>query len=374
MGMDESSAMATAVDKFNLHSGTAASLTIAKTDGQGNVEELTHEQIQEAFEEVDRGIMYMDIISFVLEYSTDDYIIDGISDIASQSYYQEELAYSNQKTYSKKLSLFGIIGSAIVGLIKLIRKICGWLNRTREKISHRIWGVIKFIKHHKLKSIFQHGVMLYFWNDKTNTMDVDGITFMINMAYWLTHDVVMMAGLQDGQYSHIFANNTSVFVPKKQRPSTVGCFKNLQAADLFKTKLIVTDQTQNNVAETLFTTYDADKQQIEKQGQEIISQIASASGPIDLSIFHNYYAIIDVILQVLNQLTESVKETANELEGLQNSSNTIYNKHINKYNQCVEYMSCVVKALTKVTKACTSDIETLNGLMEQVGQVEAVPV
>lgn len=370
MGMDEGSAMATAVDKFNLRS-----VTVAKTDPSGNVQEITHQEMQEAFEEIDRGIMYMEMVQFVMRYDTDDYILEGLADIANQNQvYQEELDYANQKTYSKKLSPFRLIAGAIVGIIKLIKKICAWLSQNREKQAHRIHSLIKFMKHHGgIKALFQSGVQLYLWNDKTNTMDINGICDAINYTYWLTQDVVIIAGLQNGQAGRVFANGQQprFKTPNSaKKPSTMSCYRALQALNLFKTKCIVNDNNAGSVAAIMFTTYDNDAQQLAKEGKGIIDQ-AKMSGQLDLTgSFHNVYCMLDVILQILEYYTELTKNVAGELESLENDDQSIYRKDINKYNNCIEYLNMVTKSLSKITKVCTSDLETLNGLMDQVGRVE----
>ena len=363
MGMDEGSAMATAVDKFNLRA-----VSISKTP-DGNVE-IENKEIQEAFEEMERGLLYIETVQFVLEYCTDDYITDKVLEMNLPKFIQEDFSVAASGTYSAKLNGFSVIGGAFVGIIKLIRKVGQIIRTLVEKSKHRIYGLYEFVKRHGIQGLFQNGVMLYLWNDRTSTMDVPNLCATINETLYLAQEIVRVSNLRGGQYTNEIAHTSAFFkLNNVQKSSPLKCYKDLQTIDPKKTKVIVTPQNAAGVAEIFFGSYDADLKQMQALGNGIASSIASVvqtSQGIDLSHFRNYFVILDLITQVLDYVTELMKNFAGELTGLENDPSSIYRTNIKVYNNCQEYMQVIVKSLASFSKIVSSDTSTLNQLTQVI--------
>jgi ACT domain-containing protein len=84
MGMDEGSAMATAVDKFNLHVTTI-------TPEDDDKLKIAVADVKDAIQEMDIAFLYADTINMITEYCTDDYVLDKLHEIHSPQIFQEDV-------------------------------------------------------------------------------------------------------------------------------------------------------------------------------------------------------------------------------------------------------------------------------------------
>ena len=362
MGMDEGSAMATAVDKFNLH------VTSISKDDAGNVE-VENKEIQEAVEEMERGFLYMETVQFVLEYSTDDYITEGVMKLAQPQIFQEEIATTADRVYSRKMSGFNLIVGAFAGIIKLIRKVTNLIRSIVEKTNHRIYALAKFVKNRGIGALFKNGVMLYLWNDRTSSMEIEPLMYFANMAFWLTQEVVKLSEIRNGRYANVISSVGQIFQahdPKyQQKPPALTCLKRLQQLDLMKTKVVVTQQNAAGVANLFFDSFPEDEQQLRHFGNGIENAAKTPQG-IDISSFKNYFCILDIISQTVAFWTDITNNFVGELEGLENDNNSIYRTKIKVYNNCIEYMKVVTKSYSTLAKVVAADIGTLNQLVQVI--------
>ena len=361
MGMDEGSAMATAVDKFNLRA-----VSITKTP-DGNIE-VENQEIQEAVEEMERGILYMETVQFVMNYCTDDYITGHVMEMATPVIFQEDISATVDMTYSRKLSGFHLLVGAIRGIFKLIMKVARLIRTIVERTKHRIHAVASFVHKHGIEGIFQQGVLLYLWNDKTSQMDIEPLCQFINMTLWLSQEVVRLSQLRNGRYANIVMNIDRLFVTHRpdyqQKPSPMTCFKKLQSLDLVKTKVVVTPQNAAGVADIFFGEFPSDQQY--RNG--INPQSMSPNG-YDMAQFRNCYVILDIISQVASSFTEIIQNLVGELEGLENDERSIYWRQRKTYDNCQEYMKAVTKALSTFTKVISADVATLNNLTDIIQNI-----
>lgn len=364
LGMDEGSAMSTAVDKVNLH------ITTVTADNDGKIEQAMT-AIKEAYEEMERASLYAETLNLIMEHaeSTGDYSLsEKVMYLYEESFYQEDVTVTTNNVYSREFSPFKTLIRLIGGIFNLFRKLVSGIKTLIEKGNHRLYAALEFIKNNGPGALFKDGVSLYFWNDRTKSMDTEAILYYANNAWWLLQDVIRTAKIRNGQYSNEALNIQRLFVPHDQKfvkvPPAVNCARNITSLDPVRTKVIVDKDNANGIAEIFFTSYDKDKEHYNSQYGR--GGIELNPNGIDIAGYGNFFCILDLIAQTLTTATGLASNVSGELDGLASDSNSIWRKDPAAYKQATEWMQAVVKGLQTISKICVSDFKTMDDLFKTI--------
>lgn len=368
MGMDESSAMATAVDKFNLHVTTI-------TPADNTQLQQANTDMNDAVQEMDVAFLYMDTVSMVLEYCTDDYVLDKLQEIHTPQIFQEDVNVTVGNHYSNEVGVLRMILGAFAAVHKLFMKVARFIHLLIAKNFARIRHAFDYVKRHGIGDLFKKGVMLYLWNDKSNQYEIDPILYYTNCALWACQEIARLCKMR-GQYATEILRTSQIFnlsgVQKQQYTKRVGvsmAYQYLSSIDPIKSKIIVTPKNAQAVENAFFGTNSAADQQYAQnlRGAEVAK--IDPNGDTLVPQLNSVWNKLDRMFQIITTFTNTVQYFSGEFEDLVNDNGSIFYKNKKIYNQCVDYLKGVSKGLSVMSKVCAYDMDQMNKLLSDIGNV-----
>ena len=215
MGMDEESAMATAVDKVGLIS---RNFTISP-------EETVHEMA-----------MLSDNVCMLSEY-----VYGEIIDEDSTLFVEADGGSANN----------GILHT----IANAIKRLIGFITSFVKKSGKFVAAKARFIKNHGFGNLFKDGFELYFYNiekgGKEGFAYDEAANYLVRMAYcanWIARDAGMRLDFSPQNDMEFQGYNHENYQPKNLDDSVNG----IRNVSMMKTKVMITDQNQNYLKEQLF--------------------------------------------------------------------------------------------------------------------------
>jgi rubrerythrin len=367
MGMDEGSAMATAVDKFNLHVTTITPADDAQLQ-QANTD------MNDAVQEMDTAFLYMDTVTMIIEYCTDDYVLDKLQEINAPKFYQEDVEVTIGNRYSNEMGPLRVILTALATVHKVFMKIARFIHLLIQKNFARIRKTFAYVKQHGIGELFKHGVTLYLWNDTSSTYEIDPVLYYANCALWACQEIVRLTKMR-GQYATEIMGYRQLFdltsVKKQQYTKRVGvsmAYQYLSSIDPIKTKVVVTPKNAQRIENAFFGSNDIDTRYAQNfRGSEVTK--LDPNGDNLIPQFENIFNKLDRMFQIITTFTNTVTYFTGELEDLQNDNGSIFFKNRRVYMQCVDYLKGVSKGLSTLSKICSYDIDQMNKLLVDISNV-----
>jgi rubrerythrin len=366
MGMDEGSAMATAVDKFNLHVTTI-------TPEDDDKLKIAVADVKDAIQEMDIAFLYADTINMITEYCTDDYVLDKLHEIHSPQIFQEDVNVFANNRYSVEPNPGRFLVQLFSAIHKAFQKIARAIHLLLTKNFARIKKAGEYVKDHGLSQAFAHGTKLYLWNDKSGTFEIDPILYYTNCALWACQEVARLTKMR-GQYTTKMLSIKQVFdlssVQKSQYKKKVGismCYQYLTSMDPVKTKVVVTPKNMKAIEDQFFKSSDTGEDTYYSRnlkGGEVknIPQMGIRVSPPLKNAFNK----LDLMFQTITTFSELTKYFTGEFEDLQNDEASIFYKNKKIYNQCVDYLKGVSKGLKEMSKICSHDLNQMNELLSNI--------
>jgi hypothetical protein len=343
MGVDEETAMVTAIDKTNIISGD---------DGDdSDIEDLEEDMnmLEAAFTQFSSVYDMMEIINESGEYKNNDELIKQY-DMFFEAYIMEDV--DNMSDNSTKQLMGGtsnpikLIARAIRAIYKfiisIVKKIKMYINKMRIKNKRRmLW-----IKKHGIKGLFQSGVKLYFYSDKTGTYNTDDGTRYLFLLTQLTYMISQNAGISDISEPKFPSNIQTIHF----RTISDG-LNMLKGVVLSKSKLIVTDQNESQIAEDFFgyTEEKSAKTVRDADGKVVSTSLRSKN------LFNALESVAEYAVVAAKQ-SDIVITTLANMEG---DVNSIYSTDRSTYNKCVSAMKVVADGFNKFIKAISADMNTI---------------
>lgn len=364
MGMDEGSAMATAVDKFNLHVTTI-------TPADDTQLQQANADMNDAVQEMDIAFLYMDTVCMVLEYCTDDYVLDKLQEIHTPQIFQEDVNVTVGNHYSNEVGPLHMILGALASIHKLFTKIARFIHVLIQKNFARIRHAFSYVKRNGIGALFKNGVNLYLWNDKASKYEIDPVLYYTNCALWACQEIARLTKMR-GQYANEMLRYRQIFdlsgVQKQQYTKKVGvsmAYQYLSSIDPIRSKVIVTPKNAQAIEQAFFGSSPADDTYArDYRGSEVST--LDPNGDRIVPQLGNIWNKLDRMFQVITTFTNTVQYFAGEFEDLQNDNGSIYYKNKKIYNQCVDYLKGVSKGLNTLSKICSHDINQMNNLLSDV--------
>lgn len=350
LGMDEETAMTTAVDKVGLMpQGVDADDVLEAAKEVSEMREYCIAMIQNTnmvLEQMMDGKLDKEISETVQE------AYNSINDIEVENIFQEAVGnIDNDKTFNPFAFLVKLIQKIYGALLAFIKKIKVYVKRFMAW-HYKTWD---WIKANGIKGLFADGVRLYFYNEKIANVDNAGIGSYLQLALDITEKICDNCGVKVS-YGKV-GNNLSKLLRADFQHVTFhdideGCTK-LRGMLVSKSKVVVNDQNEETL-EALFFGYS----------KNTISTFGKNYG--SANIFNTYNNALDVASAVLVVLQDAAKQ----LNGLEAEPQSVaFSHNADVYKPSQKYMTIVVKAAQKMVNALTSDVDECMKLCNKLAQL-----
>ena len=344
MGMDEETAMSTAIDKRNM----------VDDDDE---DDSDMEDIEDDVSVIESAIYQNELLMAICEYkisTVED--CDAAFGLFIESYiYMEEmdnvssaLGKSQRAANPLKLLMKGV-NALIKMLMQLSRKTRDYINKSKIRRKRKF----DWIKKHGIKDLFAGGVSLYFYSEKTASFDVEEAIRYVDLLYRITKMVAANTGMrlkEPAKYKTI--RNP---IPFKTTDAAINI---LHGIVLTKTKVILTDNSEAAILEELFG-YKENKLRVgTSRGED--EPIIHESG--------NFYNRMEALISLTTEYANVANAVVDMLSRFEGDTNSIYYKNRSLYNNATRVMQEVGKSYNTILGAMTHDLNTVmkldNGILE----------
>lgn len=354
LGLDEETAMTTAIDKVGL---------MPKEEEMSDEDE---EDIKEGFTMIS---MLSSQTQVMLEAMTDtsdinEEIYNNSIGFLEQMYISEEVYNLNTKEGQKALgtkSPIRMIWNAFKAVYNLIISIVRKAKLAFQKMRIKNREKWAWIKRHGIKGLFANGISLYFYNDKTGKYELgDGITYL-KIVHIMNEKVIKAANITtvspekydiDTYIKKLIAScqgsKAEIKIEPVSIPSIAKGMNDLNRTTLTKSKCIITDENQA-MFEELFFGYT-------EQGFQVMMKEGENSHNIKLSF--NVYNQLNYLLSAFESVSNETQAIIEALANMEGKQGTVYATNNNTYKECVSAMNVIQRALNQFTKAVSDDIKT----------------
>lgn len=344
MGMDEETAMTTAVDRLNIM--------------KGSDDDIDMEDIEDALS-ITEAMLYMNseqLETMLMICESDKYDIDEFCDdiqTFTESYYIEgavNVADNKQvKEFKAKQDPLFFIARAFKNLFKFVIQIVKSIKQSIRALTVKRRNIADFIQKNGIKGLFAKGVSLYFFDIK-NPEAVDEAP----LQYCDLLDRLTTAIAKEVNY-----NMEPINLEDIQRIQ----FKNIEQGlniikgiTLTKTKIIVNDENEDQIAK-IFFGYTKEKAGVVKE-KENSFEVQHKS--------MNIYTEYEIISSCLEACFKNSTKFVEYMEKLDSDVNSVKYKDKNKYNQVLESMKVVNKGYDIFLKALTHDMKVVMNMFNQM--------
>lgn len=344
MGMDEETAMSTAIDKRNM----------VDDDDE---DDSDMEDIEDDVSVIESAIYQNELLMAICEYkisTVED--CDAAFGLFIESYiYMEEmdnvssaLGKSQRAANPLKLLMKGV-NALIKMLMQLSRKTRDYINKSKIRRKRKF----DWIKKHGIKELFAGGVSLYFYSEKTASFDVEEAIRYVDLLYRITKMVAANTGMrlkEPAKYKTI--RNP---IPFKTTDAAINI---LHGIVLTKTKVVLTDNSEAAILEELFG-YKENKLRVgTSRGED--EPIIHESG--------NFYNRMEALISLTTEYANVANAVVDMLSRFEGDTNSIYYKNRSLYNNATRVMQEVGKSYNTILGAMTHDLNTVmkldNGILE----------
>lgn len=348
MGMDEESAMVTAIDKVGF--------TSPDDNDDSDIKEIQDEfeMIEESYDYVYRTI---DLASVVMETSIDKHNeeMDKHFDIFVESFLYAE-AMDNTAQVPKAKNPIVLILKGLAAICKFIGTMCYKFKNFVKRLQIKQKRIHEWIKANGIQGLFQQGVSLYFYSPNRGSV-ID--CFMAGLS-----------ALRD--YGSLLFRLTDA-IGKKTK-----CFTIQKPADIFEINHAIP-----------FTSVEDGLEKVKNVVMTRTKIVATATNEGELrEVFFGYtppgkkindkstniYNILDKALSEAKSLSECINKAVGELNNCESDQNSIYYKNNELYKWSIKSMTQITNALNKYIKCLVSDmnqcVKLNNGILEQTHQAD----
>lgn len=355
MGMDEETALNTAIDKQGM---------MGADDGDdSDIQDISDEMdvLESALTQYSTNMDMFEMICESNAFNQNDY--DRAIDMFMETYcYVEGVdnVADNSQSLAQPKNPVVVILNGFAALLKFVsrlsKNIKQFIHRIRIKNARRN----EWIKEHGIAALFQRGVSLYFYSDKEpETISIEPLRYIE-----LLHNITMECGKHVGFNVSTF--DQIIHDPKLNSPITRRTWQPIQfqtipqgcdivnGVVLTKTKVLVTEQNESTLA-NLFFGYNDMKT---NDGKSV-----------------NIYNLLESVCDVAETFAKIDNELLNKLRNMESDPNSIYYKNRKMYMTVVDDMKIVNRGFKVFIKALAHDMNTIislnNGLLEQTKQADA---
>ena len=346
LGMDEETAMATAIDKSSLN----------EDDGDdSDIEELV-EDISITESAISCHMQYANMLMEMMNESS-DLSTNECCRCYAESYLMEFIDTVNTPTNNNLLTAnpVKLLLRTFAYILKLIHSLANKLKTFISNMQKKSNRTKDWIKRHGISGLFEHGVYLYLYDDKNMSMNVDKMIIQyLDMLEAASKVICKEYRLNTTIFTdHIndalrqFNNGNPMFkrVQYSNVNTAISCINNVR---MEKTKIVVTNANKD-IIETLFFHY---------------TPMKNADGK-SLNTYNNLIAMLNIVSKSASECNEFLSV----LDNMERDTNSIYYKDRDRFNAVVKSMKQVVDGYDRLIKAITSDsnqyIKVNSGLLQR---------
>ena len=366
MGMDEETAMTTAVDKVQLMPKEAT-------------EDMSEDEAAD-FEESFRLISTSSLQTAVmLEAAIDTsdialQISENSTAFLEQMIIMEEVDNLNTRQGQKDLGTKNPIAILIKAFVAIYGAIIGLARKARlafQKIRLRDKRKWAWIKKHGIGAIFAKGVSFYFFSEKKNMYDVGepmryiGLIHSMNEAIIKSCNITTISpnkydvnGYMNKLINTAKGTNREINIAPITARNTEDGIRLLQGVSLMKTKVVLTQENTPILEEQFFGYTAKNYAMIEKEGEN------TKNIKLSINVYNQMSILLDA-LAALGSETKLVMEALNNQEGTQG---TTYDKMPGVWKSAIRAIGVMEKSVSKFNSAVAADVSEMikvnNGLKE----------
>lgn len=336
MGMDEETAMQTAVDKCHIR----GSIQFDNDDEQ-------LEEIQDATETLEYMMLQFNMnFDHIMEMvSSDQFTMDQLDSavsmfteacITTEAVYQGQ---GDQGGFKQKGNPIKILRNALGFLLGVAAKLLKKFGELLRWTSHRSKEIQRFIKQYGVQGFFKDTVNLYFY-DMKNPKSVNTSIYHFQTLVW---DVFVLAGRQIG----IQVPTPPAQLPRAPMLNTGGDIDKgismLNGVDLVKTKMVLPED--RGMQDEILGYVMGYTQQKTSDGKSL-----------------NLINALEGYSESWSKLMERIKSLADSMENMPNDVNSPYHRNRARYEKASQALTICVKACKAFINALSHDINVLSKL------------
>ena len=366
MGMDEETAMTTAVDKVQLMPKEAT-------------EDMSEDEAAD-FEESFRLISTSSLQTAVmLEAAIDTsdialQISENSTAFLEQMIIMEEVDNLNTRQGQKDLGTKNPIAILIKAFVAIYGAIIGLARKARlafQKIRLRDKRKWAWIKKHGIGAIFAKGVSFYFFSEKKNMYDVGEPMKYIGLIHSMNEAIIKSCNITTISPNKYDINgytkklvdtakgtNREINITPIAARNTEDGIRLLQGVSLMKTKVVLTQENTPILEEQFFGYTERNYAMIEKEGDN------TKNIRLSVNVYNQMSILLDA-LAALGSETKLVMEALNNQEGTQG---TTYDKMPGVWKSAIRAIGVMEKSVSKFNSAVAADVSEMikvnNGLKE----------
>ena len=355
MGMDESTAMYTAVDKHSVWGGNAALDTM---------DDSSFAQL-----EYDLSMLHQISLQNQIIFQLGNECIKNTKDrdhalsVFTESYIMEAMANTTEISdkYTKLPGPLKLIGMAIDGIVKMIKAIREKSIEIIKRLRLKFDKTARFIKNNGISGLFADGVKLYFYSDETNRIDLSEPARYIDLLSFMMQNIAKSMQMQINFDFTLQTEN----VKNPIRPNNLDdCIAKLKGIIIDKTKVVV-DKNNEKLLEREIFGYSEGKLNNGLALQDVDKAIRTSD---------NAFNRIDILAKTVEQHMTVAKKMFDEMVKLSGQNGSIYHTNRAVYNKCMEAMKFMISKYQMFCNYLTHDLDQLmklnNGLFEAVKKVD----
>ena len=337
MGMDEETAMTTAIDKHGLR-------------GSDDVSEVDMEELEKDIEVLEYAVnqysLNMDMLTMICE-SSDDFRQEDLEeqiDIFIEQFCFMEATHDVSPNSGSIASgnPFKLIINGFRALLRFIKNIANKIKVFIKRITTKSRERNAWIKKHGIKGLFQSGVHLYFYDDTKPSEVDDGPLLYLELLNNIMQEISKSLNIPES-FKNINVRGTfssSKMLPPIQFKTIEDGLQKAKNVILTKSKVIVTDKNEAEITKIFF----------------------GIPGNGNLNI----YMSLEAISEVFNKFAKSTEDFLKAFEDFQKNSHSIYYTNRELYNTRAKNLKEVNGTFNVFMKALTHDLKELVRLNNKI--------
>lgn len=357
MGMDEETAMQTAVDKCHIR---------VSVDSDDDDFEKTADELQEDVKNLQETFELIQITTnIILESYEQNKISPYVTPIMESTFYQEAFGTAD-KNWDPTTSMnpFKLLGSLIGKAITFILNTVAKFRKMFNQIKNRASNARAFIKEHGYAAIFQQGVHLYFEPQQVGQkLELNPLVWKWFMCVQALHNLCVrtlkgnVRDLNISEYNPPTAIANNAMNKYRSDANVLNCARNIPAGiqlldklDITRTKIPTpTDEASKQTWFEGLTGYTGEEKTYAGTSNNFVNQI---------------YILADVWKHMMVGIQNNINEIANQKD----ITGSAYNKNSSKNDIAYNGMKACVDACAKFCKCCSNDIAQIANICKQVYQ------
>jgi len=339
LGMDDHTAMQTAIDKRSMETSS------------DSVDEMDFEILEYA---ANNSLTMLHQAEIILEASMYAYYhrADNTAKqygIILEAYFQEEVVNTARAPQELKgtPNPFALLLKGFKAALKALSTLTANIRESSERNRINRHARMEWIKKNGITGLFKSGKYFYFYNDTDAAFNMVIPVQYVDLLYRLSVDIGKKCGVTVTEQGY----HGTIKNPIKYGSIEDGMAK-IRSLNMTKTKVIVTDKNKDALINEFFG-YSDKKINVKVWNEEANRAIYESNN------VYNKLMCFAMITGKYSQVTDQILEV---MQGLQGNMNSIYYKDRNAYNKYVGYMETIVKTYMSITKAATSDLTEMLSL------------